>query len=158
MPPRKTRTVAPRPVQDVPLEGEEPVKVDGRTSAARQARRLQMATAEEKVRLPEEERAVEVTDGQLVAPIKEKYFRLQESLGLMPLMEWAAAQDDLDADNQVQLAGLFRLLKDLVAPEEWAEFRSFTREAKCIDEDFIGFVNAGMEAMAARPTGEPAAS
>jgi hypothetical protein len=128
-----------------------------RRSAA-QLRRVQAATADPKVRLPVDERAVEVEDGVLAAPIAGRRFRLQETIGLMPLMEWAAATDEVDTGNQAQLAGLFNLLKDVVDTEDWTAFRKFTREEKCDDEDFVKFVNAAIEAIAARPTGEPATS
>jgi hypothetical protein len=163
MPPAATRRArTARPVEDArPVDElgaafgiEEPPRVKAR----RQARRIQSATADPKVRLPENERAVEVADGELSAPLAGHYFRLQESIGLMPLMEWAAATAEVDPDNQVQLAGLFNLLKDLVDPEDWAEFRKVSREAKCNDEDFVKFVNAAMEAIAARPTAAPATS
>lgn len=163
MPPtatRRARTV--RPAEDVsPVEEMAAVFGIEKPPAVRkrQARRVQAATADPKVRLPENERAVEVADGELLAaPLAGHYFRLQESIGLMPLMEWAAATVEVDPDNQVQLAGLFNLLKDLVDPEDWTEFRKVSREAKCNDEDFVKFVNAAMEAIAARPTGAPATS
>lgn len=157
-PQRRTRRVAPAETDEAVL-GEArvtPVR-DGRKSAS-QLRRVQSATAEAKMRLPDDERAVEVSEGVLAAPVAGKMFRLQDTIGLMPLMEWAAATDEVDVGNQAQLVGLYRLLKDLVDPEEWNEFRAFTREGKCDDEDFIKFVNAAIEAIAARPTGEPASS
>jgi len=153
-PQRRTRRVAPAGTDEVPGEAQVTLV---RKSAA-QLRRVQAATAEPKVRLPDSERGVEVGEGVLAAPIAGKMFRLQDSIGLMPLMEWAAATDEVDAGNQAQLAGLYRLLKDLVDPEEWNEFRAFTREGKTGDEDFIKFVNAAIEVIAARPTGEPASS
>ena len=155
-PQRRTRRVAPAE-NEYGYESEAKV-TPVRSKSASQLRRVQSATAEAKVRLPEDERAVEVEEGVLVAPLGGRMFRLQDSLGLMPLMEWAAATDEVDAGNQAQLAGLYRLLKDLVDPEDWNEFRAFTRESKSGDEDFIKFVNAAIEAIAARPTGEPASS
>lgn len=153
-PQRRTRRVAPAETDEVLGEAKAtPVR-----KSASQLRRVQAATAEPKVRLPDGERGVEVDEGVLAAPIAGKMFRLQDSIGLMPLMEWAAATDEVDAGNQAQLAGLYRLLKDLVDPEEWNEFRAFTREGKTGDEDFIKFVNAAIEVIAARPTGEPASS
>jgi hypothetical protein len=154
--PRKPRTV--RSVEDVPLDGTPEPKPDGRTRAARQLRRVQAAVADEKTRLPEEVRAQETADGVLAVPIAGRKFRIQESLGLMPLMEWAAVTESVDVDNQGQLASLFYLLKDLVDPEDWDAFRKFTRDEKCTDEDFIDFVNASVEAIAALPTAEPAGS
>jgi hypothetical protein len=171
---RRTRTVAPRLVEDAELPqdtppGEEagdtapaPVRkaANGRRASSRtaQARRLQAATSDPKVRLPEGERAVEVADGQLAAPIGGKLFRLSDSIGLMPLMEWAASNDEVDTQNVTQLVTFFRVLQDLVHEDAWTEFRAFTREAKCTDKDFVDFQNAAMEAIAARPTPEPAGS
>jgi hypothetical protein len=75
-----------------------------------------------------------------------------------PPTAWAAAASEIDTGNQSQLAGLFNLLKDMVLPEDWTEFRKFTRESKTDDEEFGKFVNAAIEAIAARPTGESAGS
>jgi hypothetical protein len=156
-PQRRTRRVAPAAAEELDeLVQEVPAPL--RSKSAAQLRRVQAATAEEKVRLPADERAVEIAEGVLTAPISGKLFRLQESVGLMPLMEWAAATEEVDTGNQAQLAGLFFLLKDVVDPEDWSEFRKYTREEKCNDEDFVKFVNAAIEAIAARPTGEPATS
>jgi hypothetical protein len=158
MPPRKTRQVAPQPVEDVTDELPEAFAAPVRKPRAAQLRRVQAAAGDEKVRLPQDERAVEVADGELKAPIAGRYFRLSDSIGLMPLMEWAAAREEIDVDNGAQLLGMFRILKDLVDPEDWDEFRAHTREAKCIDEDFVAFQAAAMEAIAARPTAVPATS
>lgn len=152
--PRRTRTV--RPVEDVPLDGA--VKPDGRTRAARQLRRVQAATADPKTRLSGDAAPAEIADGEITVPVAGRRFRVAESMGLMPLLEWAAVSEEIDVDNQAQLASLFRLLKDLVDERDWAEFRKYTREEKCNDEDFVGFVNAAIEAIAARPTEEPASS
>jgi hypothetical protein len=159
---RRTRQVAPVPlpndseaVQDtVP---EVPAALQ-RRKPARAARRVQAATAEEKVRLPADERAVEVADGELRVPVAGRYFRVVESIGIMPLMEWASALDSIDVRNVAELASRFRLLKALVHPEDWDEFRAYTTEAKSSGDDLLAFQNAAVEAMAARPTEEPAAS
>lgn len=122
-----------------------------------QLRRVQGATADPKVRLPVEESAVDTDEGMMV-PAGDKVFHIQESIGLMPLMEWAVATEDVDAGNQGQLASMFRLLKDLVRPDEWMEFRTHTSEAKWGPDEFVKFINAAVEAIAARPTREPATS
>lgn len=132
----------------------------GTTSPARpaaQLRRVQGATADPKVRIPVEESAVEAS-GAMMVPAGDKLFTIQESIGLMPLMEWAVATEDVDAGNQGQLASMFRLLKDLVAPDQWMDFRKHTSEAKWGPDEFVKFINAAIEAMAARPTQEPATS
>lgn len=153
-PQRRTRRVAP--VQDVEVASD--VLGEAPARSASQLRRVQAATADPKARLPKDKQAAEVADGVLVAPISGRYFRLSESIGLMPLMEWAAAQEEVDARNFAQLLGFYRVLKDLVHPDEWLEFKAFTREAKCGDADFAAFQNAAVEAITARPTQEPAAS
>lgn len=152
--PRRTRQVAPSPEPEVLGAAEPEVPAALRRKPARSAaRRVQAATSDEKTRLPADKRALELTEGQLVAPIRGRYFKITDSLALMPLMEFAAATQDVDVDNQVQLASLFRVLKDIVDPEDWSEFRSFTTSEKCGADDFGAFQNAAIEAMAARPTG-----
>lgn len=181
MPPRRTRQVAPAPVDDVALPADEPQDTvpaafanprrtraqrpandpeapAAVTPAKRQARRVQAATADPKVRLPEDQRATEVADGKLMVPIGGRYFRLSETIGLMPLMEWVAAADEIDTQNTSTLISFYHVLQDLVHEDEWQEFRAFTREAKCDDDAFIAFRNAAMETLAARPTAEPATS
>jgi hypothetical protein len=163
-PQRRTRKVAPAaaPVDDAGLPQDTPPEIPSalanpnRRKAA--ARRVQAATGEEKVRMPQAKRAGETKDGVIVAPIKGKYFKLADSIGLMPLMEWAASSDEVDGRNASQILGLYRVLQDIVHEDDWAEFKQFCREAKAIDQDFIDFQNAAMEAIAARPTQEPAAS
>jgi hypothetical protein len=166
-PQRRTRRIAP--VEDV----EAPVLSDpevpealaaprrGRprkNASASQLRRVQAATTDEKVRLPAGKRAAEIADGELAAPIAGRMFRLSDSIGLMPLMEWAASRDEVDTTNTGALLSFYRILQDLVHPDDWQEFRAHTRENKCIDEEFIAFQAAALEALAARPTREPAAS
>jgi hypothetical protein len=151
MPARKPREAA----EAVPLEG---VALPPALRSKSQVRRLQAATADPKASLPARKRAVEPADGELAAPIAGRYFRLSTAIGLMPLMEWAAATDDLDMSNGAQVLALYRLLRDIVDPADWAAFRSFTTEKKCDAKAFVDFQNAALEAIAARPTPEPAAS
>lgn len=149
---RRTRQIAPaeEPSNEIAV-GPAPAKPKS------QARRLQSATGDPGKRLPRGKRAVETVDG-ITAQMNGKAFKLQETIGLMPLMEWAAATDEVDPDNRVQLAGLYRLLADLVHADDWAAFRAHARETKADDEALVGFVNAAIEAIAARPTKEPATS
>jgi hypothetical protein len=159
-PQRRTRRVAPAESADaVPGEvlGTVDAPVRKRRSSA-QLRSVQSAVSDPKVRLPEDKRATESAGGKLTAAIKGKRFRLSESIGLMPLMQWAAANDEVDPGNLAQLASFYRVLKDLVHPEAWQEFCSYTTETKCGDTDFVAFQSAAVEAIAARPTGAPATS
>lgn len=142
-PQRRTRRVAPATPGDKP---------------ASQLRRVQSATAAPEVRLTEDERATEAADGSLYAPIAGKRFRLADSMGLMPLMQWAASQEGVDTGNVAQLVSFYKVLKDLVHPDDWQAFCDHTCEAKCGDAEFSAFQSAAMEAISARPTGEPATS
>ncbi len=159
---RRTRRVAPvaAPVNEAPLPAQDeiaPVTRRKRASAS-EARRVQAATSEDKVRVPHKKRAVETDKGDIKAPLAGKYFKLTESIGLMPLMEWAASLDQVDVRNAAQLSSFYRLLRALVHPDDWDAFRQHATEEKSTDEELLAFYTAAIEAMAARPTREPATS
>jgi hypothetical protein len=169
MPPRRTRQVAPpAPADDAFLPDDTPAAADApqdtvpeafkpkRARAA--ARRVQSATADPKVRLPQDKRAVEVADGVVTAEIAGRSFRLTEVVGLMPLMEWVAASEGVDTSNVPTMLSFYRVLQNLVHEDDWAAFRAHTREQKCEDTEFMAFQSAAMEALAARPTRRPATS
>jgi hypothetical protein len=163
--PARARQLAPvpepgaEPEQDTAVPAEEvPPALAAPRKRRNAARRIQAATSDEKVRLPEGKRAVEVSDGVLKAQIAGKWFRLSDTLGLMPMMEWAAARDEIDVSNASALVGFYRVLQDLVHADDWQAFKIHTRLSKCGDQAFIDFQNTAMEAMAARPTPEPEAS
>ncbi len=146
---------AAEPEQDDAVSGT-PVKT--RRKPRSDLRRAQTAVIDDKVRVPRGKRAAETPAGDLMAPIRGRYFKLSKSVGLMPLMEWAAAREEVDASNVAQLLGFYRVLQDIVDPSDWLEFKQFCREEKCSDQDMIAFQNAAFEAIAAYPTEEPAAS
>lgn len=162
-PQRRKRTV--RPVEDVTdgVPGEvtepEPAEVPEAfaTRSKSQVRRVQAATTDPKVKLPPEQRAADTDDG-LKAPLAGEYFRLEERIGLLPLMEWAAGLDQVNVMNSAQLAGWYRLLKAIVHPDDWDAFRRHATEKFCGDEELLAFQNAAIEAMTARPTKAPEAS
>jgi uncharacterized protein YbaR (Trm112 family) len=166
-PQRRTRSVAPVEDVEAPVLGDPEVPgafaapKRGRPRGAKNAaqlRRVQEAAADEKVRLPAGQRAAEIADGELAAPVAGRWFRLSDSIGLMPLMEWAAAREDVDAGNASTLVSFYRILQDIVHPDDWQAFKTYTREHKCNDEDLVAFQNAALEAIAARPTVAPADS
>jgi hypothetical protein len=162
MPPRRTRQVAP--VDDAPVTADEPQDTQDtvpeafKPKRARAVRRVQSATADSKVRLPEGKRATEVADGVLTVAIAGRSFRLTETVGLMPLMEWVAASEGVDTSNVPTMLSFYRVLQDLVHEDDWAAFRAHTREQKCDDKELMAFQSAAMEALAARPTRRPATS
>ena len=152
-PQRRTRRIAPVAQSDEAKEllGEAPVNPAAVRSKS-QARRVQAAVADPKLKAAGIEHG---EDGELRVPIAGKSFRLADSIGLMALMEFAVAADEIDALAGSQLVAMYRLLKDVVHEDDWADFAKHTREAKCTDEDFADFQNAALEALAARPTEEP---
>lgn len=156
MPPRRTTedVAVPEALGGTVKAG--PPKGRGKPEA--QIRRAQAATVEPDVRLPEEERAKEDRDSVLRVPIAGREFRIADNIGIMPLMEWAASVEQADPEDPSQLLATFRLLQDLVHPDDWLEFRAHTRLKKCNFDEFFAFQNAAMEALTARPTGEPATS
>jgi hypothetical protein len=84
-------------------------------------------------------------------------FLLAEDVGIMPLMEWAAASD-VDVNSAAGLRAVYYVLQDVVAKGEWAKFRKFSRENKVGAEELLDFANSSMEVLAGRPTGESAGS
>jgi hypothetical protein len=120
-------------------------------------RTLQLAVQDQDARVPEEDRAVEVNDGTK-APLNGKLFKVDTEQGLMPLMEWAAANDSTDPQNGPQLAALFYLLRDIVHPDDWDEFRLHAKNSKAKGDDFVKFQEAAAEVIAAVPTEQPESS
>jgi hypothetical protein len=133
------------------------------TSAKRQSparkprsseREIQLAVQDQDARVPEEDRGRETNDGSK-APLCGKFFKVDTEQGLMPLMEWAAANDSADPQNGPQLAALFYMLRDIVHPDDWDEFRAHSKAAKAKGQDFLKFQEAAAEVIAAVPTEQP---
>jgi hypothetical protein len=136
----------------------------------------QLRVADQAARTGKDTRAKEGKGGQLTAPLPFKVpvvdkdgnetgetetrwqeFRLAEDVGIMPLMEWAAASDR-DVASADGLRAVFYVLQDAVHEEDWAEFRKFTREHKIDAITLLEFANAALEALAGRPTEESTGS
>jgi hypothetical protein len=86
-----------------------------------------------------------------------RHFPLAEDVGIMPLMEWAAASD-VDVASADGLRAVYYVLKDVVAEDAWADFRRWTRDHKIDASDLLDFANAALEALAGRPTGAASGS
>jgi hypothetical protein len=110
---------------------------------------IQLDAGEQDIRLPEDERAEISEDNRVKAPIKGKSFAVSDEIAVFPLMEWAAA------DQMSTLAATFRLLKSLVAEDEWPAFSAHVTHENASAEDFGKFINAAMEAISGRPTEAP---
>jgi hypothetical protein len=122
-----------------------------RTTGDTRAARTQLKTADQTARIGKDQRAIEGPGGALTAPLGDKEFRLAENVGIMPLMEWAAASD-VDVASADGLRAVYYVLQDAVHEEDWAEFRRYSREHKVKAEELLDFANAALEVLAGRPT------
>ena len=121
--------------------------VPGDTRAAA----VQLKTADQSARVGKDSRAKTAKAGQLTAPLRDREFRLADNVGIMPLMEWAAASDR-DVASADGLRAVYYVLEDAVHEDDWAEFRKYAREAKVDAGELLDFANAALEALAGRPT------
>jgi hypothetical protein len=107
-----------------------------------------------------------------------EWFRLADSVGLMPLMAYAnSAKQGADSDDFEGLAAMYAMIRDTVdqtrpakldpatgeqsrdvagelewdGPSEWMRFERHAIESKADGEDLMGFVGRAMEVLAARP-------
>lgn len=110
----------------------------------------QLRAADQSARVGKDTRAKEA-GGDLTVPLRDKEFRLAQEVGIMPLMEWAAASD-VDVASADGLRAVYYVLKDAVHEDDWAEFRKYTREQKVDAGDLLDFANSALEALAGRPT------
>lgn len=130
--------------------------VSGDTRAARS----QLSTADSHARVAKEVRAKDnptEEGGFLTVPLREEEFRLADDVGIMPLMEWAAASD-VDVSSADGLRAVYYVIKDAVHEDDWAKFRKYAREEKVGAEELLDFANAALEALAGRPTVESSGS
>jgi hypothetical protein len=122
-----------------------------RRSGDTRAATTQLRVADQSARTGKDTRAKVAKEGQLTAPLRKREFRLAEDVGIMPLMEWAAASDR-DVASADGLRAVFYVLQDAVHEDDWAEFRKFAREEKVDATELLEFANSALEALAGRPT------
>lgn len=122
-----------------------------RTTGDTRAARSQMKTADQSARVSKETRSDEGKGGILTAPLRDREFRLADDVGIMPLMEWAAASDQ-DVASAAGLRAVFYVLQDAVHADDWHEFKRYSREEKLDATELLEFANAALEALAGRPT------
>lgn len=128
-----------------------------RATGDTRANKVQLRTADQSARVAKDARAQDKDSGALTVPFMGREFRLAQDVGIMPLMEWAAASD-VDVASAAGLRAVYYVLQDAVDGEEWAEFRKHARETKAQAQDVLNFTNAALEALAGRPTEESAGS
>lgn len=121
------------------------------------AARAQLRTADQSARVGQDTRAVEDDGGEVTVPLRDREFRLADEVGVMPLMEWAATAGNKTA-GIAGLRAIFFVLEDVVHPDDWEEFKQYAREEKIPSDVLFSFVNAALEAVAGRPTGDASGS
>lgn len=122
-----------------------------KTSGDARSARTQLKTADQSARVAKESRARDDKDALLV-PLRDKEWLIGHAPSLMTFMEWTAATG---GEN---LVATYHVLEELVHEEDWTEFKKFCRKEDIDPEEFGVFINAGLEALAGRPTGESAGS
>jgi L-alanine-DL-glutamate epimerase-like enolase superfamily enzyme len=95
-------------------------------------------------------------DNRLRVKLRNEEFLVDDELGTMAMLEWAAASD-LSIDDNAGLAAVHAMLEDVIHPDDWAEFRHYARTArpKISADELIKVINDAAELISGRPT-EPA--
>lgn len=89
----------------------------------------------------------------------EKRFRIADSVGLMPLMEFAYhANSGMDTSDMNALAAIYEMLKDCVHEDEWNHFRAHAKKIKADAEILMNVVQETVELLTARPTSQESVS
>jgi len=100
------------------------------------------------------------------------YFRMAESIGLMPLLQFAhAAKQGLDSSDMEGMAALYAVIRDCIdqtrpqkdvdgelvddGPSEWDRFQRHAIDQKAGGEELMPVVQRCIEAISARPTRPP---
>jgi hypothetical protein len=115
------------------------------------AARVQLSTADQDARVAKDKRAkLEAEWG--VAPLRGRSFLLHKTPSVMALMEWSASS------GGEGLLAAFHVLEAIVHPDDFDEFRKFTREEDVAPQELAEFINAAMEVLSGRPTVGPSGS
>lgn len=131
-----------------------------RTAADKQLALTQADATDADVKLSAEEveRVEDKPDGMYVELKSAKTgaedeFRLQEDIGVMALMEWAAAGDgDKDESTFNNLKAVYHVLESIVDPEEFVRFRAFCRKQQVTFQEMVDFQNVCFEVISGNPT------
>jgi hypothetical protein len=90
---------------------------------------------------------------------KGQYFRIAESVGLMPLLKFAhAASSGLTEDSMEGMAAMYAMVRDCIDPADWDRFERFAIESRAEGEHIMTVVEQAMEVITSRPTARPSGS
>lgn len=86
-------------------------------------------------------------------------FTVADRVGAMPLLRFAAVADGgAQAEEMAGLAAMHELLRDCLAPGDWARFQKVASDNKVEAEELMQVCGAVYEAVSGRPTRRPSAS
>lgn len=96
---------------------------------------------------------------ELTVPFAGQEFRVADSIGLMPLMQFAhIAKGGTDSNDLEGLAAMYDLLEQCIADDEWARFKAHAVKSKADGDVLMGVVKATIQALSGRPTSRPSDS
>lgn len=96
------------------------------------------------------------------------WFKVADSVGLMPLLEFAhASSKGLDSTDMEGLVALYAMIRDCImdradcdcgCQDEWNRFRRHATDTKAQADDLMDLVKKCIELISARPTSQPGGS
>lgn len=86
-------------------------------------------------------------------------FELRDRVGLMTLMQFAAvAVKGVEVDDMEGLVAVYRMLEDVIVPDDWQRFQDHARTVSASSDDLLAVVKQAMQVIGGRPTVRPSDS
>src|SRR5215472_5787333 len=82
-------------------------------------------------------------------------YRLADRVGLVPLLKF---QRYAEAEDPRAMAAMYSILQDTIHPDEWQRFEDDAIAKKADGDDLLKVIDAMVEILTARPTGQPSGS
>lgn len=84
--------------------------------------------------------------------------RVVDDVSDFAIMEFAEVAEGVDQHALAGMAAMYRLLQEIVHPDDWAKFRAAARKNKASSGDVLPLIVQAVEAASARPTERPSDS
>ena len=90
----------------------------------------------------------------------EKFALSEDGISEIALLDFAeAASEGQDGDTLQGMASIKKLMRELIAPNDWGRFWAHARATRAtVADDLMPVIKSAMEQMAERPTGRPSDS
>lgn len=114
--------------------------------------------------LPLEIVDVKTVGGEVVAAAEaveflSKWYRIADTIGLMPLLKFAhAAGKGLDSGDLAGMAAMYAMLRDCIHPDDWTTFEYDAMDERADDETLLAVVRDVTQKITSRPTKRPSGS